>query len=369
MPATDSVSVGRAAGPALFHRYPGLVGRIPHCAFVPAPTPVEQLTLDASLPLWVKRDDHSCPLYGGNKPRKLEFVIGAALARRAGRLVTSGGIGTNHGLATTILGRSVGLATTLVLVDQPVTDEVRLSLRLFASYGAEVRDGRTVPGALWQGGRVLARAALAGERPFLVATGGSSPAGNLGFVSAGLELGEQVAAGALPEPACVFLPVGTGGAIAGLAVGLRLAGLATRPVGVLVSDILPPSAAALAKRARAVVRLLRRADPGVPAVRLGAGDFELATGQLGPGYGAATDAAREAQRLAAEVGLGLETTYTAKALAEVLARARAGALPHAPVLFWNTFSSVDVVTNAPPFPPERLPPRLRAIAEGAAQPR
>jgi D-cysteine desulfhydrase len=350
---------------ALFRRFPGLAGRIPHHPFVPAATPVEQVELSGALALHVKRDDRSCPLYGGNKPRKLEFVIGEALARRARRIVTTGGIGTNHGLATTILGRSAGLATTLVLVDQPVTEEVRRSLRLFACYGAEVVHARSVRGAVWHGARVLAGAALRGERPFLVPTGGSSASGNLGFVSAGLELGEQVARGELPEPALVFLPVGSGGSLAGLAVGLRLAGLATRPVGVLVTDILPPSPRSLARRAGAVVRRLRRLDPNVPPLALGASDFELATGQLGPGYGAATEAAREAQRVAAQAGLTLDTTYSAKCLAEILSRARAGSLPRAPVLFWLTFSSIDVAAAAPPFRPEALPASLRAIAEVA----
>jgi D-cysteine desulfhydrase len=354
-----------AAGPALFRRFPSLAGRIPHHAFVPAPTPVERVTLAGSLALYVKRDDRSCPLYGGNKPRKLEFVIAEALARRARRLVTSGGLGTNHGLATTILGRSVGLATTLVLVDQPVTEHVRRSLRLFACYGAEVVDGRSVRGAVWRGSRALARAALRGERPFLVRPGGSSTSGTLGFASAGLELAEQVAAGDLPEPALVFLPVGSGGSIAGLAVGLRLAGLATRPVGVLVNDILPPSPRSLARAARAVLRRLRQADPSVPALDFAARDFALARGALGPGYGVPTSAALEAQRIAAQAGLVLDTTYTAKCLAELLARARADALPHAPVLFWNTFDSIDAAAGAPPFRPDALPARLRAIAEGA----
>jgi D-cysteine desulfhydrase len=354
------------AEPALFRRFPALAGRIPHRPFLPAATPVANVDLPGGLALFVKRDDRSCPLHGGNKPRKLEFLIGEALARRTRRIVTSGGIGTNHGLATTILGRSAGLATTLVLVDQPVTEQVRRALRLFACYGAEVIHARSVPGAVWRGGQALLRAALRGERPYLVPTGGSSATGNLGFVSAGLELGEQVARGELPEPALAFLPVGSGGSCAGLAVGLRLAGLATRPVGVLVTDVLPPSPRSLARKARAVLRRLRRADPSVPPLELRAGDFELATGQLGPGYGAATEAAREAARVAAGAGLLLDTTYSAKCLAEVLSRARAGSLPRAPVLFWLTLNSIDVAAAAPPFRPEALPASLRAIAEGAA---
>ena len=136
------------AEPALFRRFPALAGRIPHRPFLPAATSVARVDLPGGLALFVKRDDRSCPLHGGNKPRKLEFLIGEALARRTRRIVTSGGIGTNHGLATTILGRSAGLATTLVLVDQPVTEQVRRALRLFACYGAEVIHARSVPGAI-----------------------------------------------------------------------------------------------------------------------------------------------------------------------------------------------------------------------------
>jgi D-cysteine desulfhydrase len=317
--------------------------------------------------LWVKRDDRSSPLYGGNKPRKLEFLLGEAEARRARRVLTTGGIGTHHGLATTIFARECGIATTLVLVDQPVTSEVRESLRLFSCFGAEVVDARTVAGVVRKGARVLARSWLRGERPYLVATGGTSATGNLGFVSAALELAEQVREGALPEPLAVFLPVGSGGSAAGVALGLRLAGLATRVVGVLATDILPPSPARLARLARASLRRLRRADPGLPALRFEAGDFEVPRRQLGAGYGASTPEAEAALAVAEAAGLRLELTYSAKCLAEILARGRRGELPRGPVLFWHTFNGVDVKASAPrPFRPEGLPPRLRRLAQEEA---
>ena len=110
----------------------------------------------------------------------------------------------------------------------------------FRAYGARVVHGRSVPGALLGTLGALAASRLRGERPMLVPSGGSSWRGNLGFVSAGLELAAQVEAGALPEPAQLFVAVGTGGTAAGLALGLRLGGLATRIVAVRVSDILPP---------------------------------------------------------------------------------------------------------------------------------
>ena len=355
--------------PALFRRWPAAGRRIPHRPFLSGPTPVEPLALQG-LPrgrLFVKRDDRSCPVYGGNKPRKLEFVIGSALARGARRLVTTGGLGTHHGLATTILGREAGLATTLVLVDQPVTQEVKQSLRLFAGWGAELVYAGGVAGAALAAARVLATAQLRGERPQLVPTGGSGAVGNLGFVSAGLELAEQVRDGVLPEPAEIYVPVGSGGTCAGLLVGLRLAGLSSQLVPVLVTDILPPSPAGLARAARATLRRLRRADSSVPRPSFESDDFPMVRNQLGPGYGAPTPASTEARLLADRAGLQLEPTYTAKCLAELLERARRGALADGPVLFWNTFNGVDVAATAP-CPPAgvTLPPRFARIVNSPA---
>jgi D-cysteine desulfhydrase len=198
-----------------------------------------------------------------------------------------------------------------------------------------------------------------------VPTGGSSAAGNLGFVAAALELADQVKGGELPEPATLFLPIGSGGSVAGATLGLRLAGLATRVVGVLATDILPPSPARLARLARATLRRLRRADPTIPAIPLRPSDFEVARGQVGPGYGAATPAANEALAAARAAGLTLETTYGAKCLAELLARAASGAPLRGPLAFWHTFNAVDVREHAPPAArAAALPPRLAALAAG-----
>jgi len=353
-----------AVQPALFRHYPALQGRLPHRPFLSGPTPVEPLRIAGleGADLLVKRDDRSCEVYGGNKPRKLEFVIGSCLERGVRRLLTTGGLGTNHGLATAILGREAGLTTTLVLVDQPVTEKVRESLLLFTAYGAEVVYGRSVAGTALQCLRILARSPLRGERIAIVPTGGSGSLGNLGFVSAAFELAEQIRAGTLESPSEIFVPVGTGGTYAGLGLGLRLAGLNSRLVGILVTDILPPSPARLARAARATLRMLRRADPSIPELALGPGDFPVTTGQVGPGYGASTPAAEDAVRAASDAGLRLETTYTGKCLAEIRERARRGTLGEGPILFWNTFSSIDVKQRAPHSPDAAaLPGRLRQL--------
>jgi len=354
----------------LFRAFPALERALPRHPFVQAPTPVEPFLLDGAPPgtLFVKRDDRSCPLYGGNKPRKLEFLIGRALARGTKTLVTTGGLGTNHGLAMTILGRSVGIASVLVLVDQPATPAVRETLRLQQAYGARQLAARNVAGAVVQTLRALAASALRGERPQLVPTGGSSARGDVGFVSAGLELAEQVRAGLLPEPETIVVPVGSGGSMAGLVLGLRLAGLRSRVAGVLVSDILPPSPARLARAARATLRLLRRADPGIPDGRLGAADFPLQCDQLGSGYGAPTRQGQDAVAAAAQLGIRLDNTYTGKALAALRARMALGARGAGPVLFWNTYNSVDVASAAPcALDESELPPGIRKALRRASR--
>ena len=325
---------------ALFRAHPVLRERLARQPFIEAPTPVERLRLPGceEADVYVKRDERSCSLYGGNKPRKLEFIIGRALERGSRRLVTTGGLGTHHGLATTVLGRSVGLATTLVLVPQPITPEVERSLELDAAYGADIVRASGVPAAALATLRVLAASQWRGEKPHLVWTGGSSSVGNLGFVSAAFELAEQIEQGMLPEPAEILVPIGSGGTIAGLLVGLKLAGLDSRVRGVLVSDILPPSPAALARSARATLNRMRRLAPGIPALELHASDFRVDTSELGPGYGVATASGTAAQACARKLGLELDATYSAKCFAALIARAESEALPHGPVLFWSTYA-------------------------------
>jgi len=351
---------------ALFQAHPALRASCPRRPYTHLPTAVEPFPLEGVPPgrLYVKRDDRSCPLYGGNKPRKLEFLIGAALARGARRLVTSGAVGTHHGLATTILGRAAGLATTLVLVPQPVDDSVRRQAALLAAYGAELVFGSSLASAALRGAAALAGSALRRERPFLIPPGGSSTLGNLGFVAAGFELGAQVRSGAMAEPAEIWVPVGTGGTLAGLASGLRLAGLDSRVVGVLVTDILAPSRRRLARAASAAIRQLRKLGADVADLSISASDFDVVCDQLGPGYGAPTAAGAEAMARARRCGVQLEMTYTGKTLAGLLERHARGAWPDRPVLFWNTYNGVDVASGAPtPLGDARLPPRLERFLQ------
>jgi D-cysteine desulfhydrase len=345
---SDAAAVARTstAELALVRRFAAL-DDVPRHALTVLPTPVERMDRLARRrglePLWIKRDDMTCPLYGGNKPRKLEWLLGAARARGRRGVITFGGIGTHHGLATAICARDAGLQTALVLLPQPVTAHVLDCLLLDHAVGADLHLAGSVAGAVVAGLRLCATAFVAGRPLAIIPTGGSSSVGAIGYVNAAFELAEQVRAGLLPEPDAIFVPLGSGGTVAGLVLGCRLAGLHSRVVAVLVTDILPPSPARLARLGVATLHRLRRAAPEIPDVSLQPDDFTVVRGYLGAAYGAVTDAGVAAQRmLFEEEGIGLETTYTAKCLAALLDLADQPPYRGQRLLFWNTYSSVDL---------------------------
>jgi D-cysteine desulfhydrase len=353
--------------------FPELRGCFPRVPFTRLPTRVHRLKRVAGElgleELWIKRDDESGPFYGGNKPRKLEFVLADALARRRTAVLTFGGIGTHHGLATALCARSVGLRSILVLLRQPVTEHVRECLLLNHAAGAELHYGSGVPGVALGAARVCVRELLRGRLPYILPTGGSSALGTLGYVNAAFELHEQIRARELPEPECIFVPLGSGGTVAGLVLGAKIVGLRSRVIAVLVTDIMPPTPQKLAKQAAACLALLQKHVPDLCALGMRADDFTIVPGYVGAGYGAPTDAARRARDLAADLeGIQLETTYSAKCMAALIDAAQRREYREGPVLFWNTYSSVDPRRQLPLPDYTQLPPAFHRFFTGTVLP-
>ncbi len=326
--------------PLLHDRFPALRSTLPHVALGTGPTPVRRLQAVENAEAWCKQDGGYGDAYGGNKVRKLEWVLADARRRGSRTILTIGALATNHGLATAIYARRLGLETALVLVDQPLDDHVRAQLARLRASGATLHlthsTARTVAALPF----LLARHAdlRARRLPYYLPVGGSSPLGILGYVEAGLELGGQVAAGALPEPAHVVVPVGSGGTLAGLALGLRLAGLRSRAVGVVVNDRMRLDAGRTARLAGRAAELLRRRGAALPAGAIVRPDDVLLTREwLGAGYGRpSAEAAGAAGLLRDADGLALDPVYGAKAMAGLLGLARRGELAGGPVLFLAT---------------------------------
>ncbi|MBG79634.1 MAG: 1-aminocyclopropane-1-carboxylate deaminase [Phycisphaerae bacterium] len=276
--------------------------------------------------LWIKNDGVCHPVYAGNKVRKLEFI----LPQSEQKIVTFGAAGSHHVLATAVHGQAHGYDVAAVLFPRPWS--VHSQDVLHAATGlADLRfdEDRDRAARLYD---ELSRS----RTP--VPAGGSTPHGALGYVEAALELSRQIEAGLLPAPRRIYVPVGTAGTLAGLAVGLSIAGLASVVVGVRVV----PEEWLTLKEVDALCR--------ATADLLGAevGEWSLDDGQLGDGYGYSTKAATESMERCSSLGLKLEDCYTAKALAAAIA---AGGGPD---LYWQTgnqASLAPLIAKAPPWQP------------------
>jgi 1-aminocyclopropane-1-carboxylate deaminase/D-cysteine desulfhydrase-like pyridoxal-dependent ACC family enzyme len=309
------------------------------------PTPVRRLaglSTDRS-ELWVKRDDLTSDVYGGNKVRKLERILEAARARGARRLVTFGTAGSHQALATTVHGTRAGFEVAAVLAPQPRTDYAVDVLRAGLTLGLQAFPAAsfaTVP---------LALARLYRRGDFIIDPGGSSIDGTMGYIDAALELEDQVRTGALPRPDAIVVPFGSAGTAAGLTAGLVELGAATRVVAV---RIVGPALIGKQRALWLAHRTARRRGFAAPLASL-ARSLEVERGYLGRGYGHSTEAGQHAASAAAREGLSLDVTYTAKAFAAALDLVASARFRN--VLYWHTLSSTPLaplVERAPPLPAE-----------------
>ncbi|MEU7057235.1 pyridoxal-phosphate dependent enzyme [Streptomyces sp. NPDC046197] len=249
---------------------------------------------------WIKRDDLTGLGGGGNKIRKLEWTVGAALAEGADTLVTTGAAQSNHARLTAAAGARLGLDVVLVLRGAPGA----------AHSGNIALDGLLGARLAWAGdvdqqgldraaAEVCERLRSRGARPALVPFGGSSALGARGYVRCGEELRHQV-----PEVRHTVVALGSGGTMAGLVAALG-------PRTVLGVDV-----GALAEPAAAVCRF---AGPSASAP-VAPQDLRVRSDRIGAGYGTLTEPVASALTLAARTeGLILDPTYTGRALAGLVA--------------------------------------------------
>ena len=308
--------------------------RFPRFALLDGPSPLQPLprfsaAIGGRAEVWIKREDLLPLAFGGNKLRNLEFLVGAALAEGADSLITSGRRWSNHARLTAAAGAKAGLAVHLVLSGpalDPPNPAVKLDELLGATIHQALSDDRVEREALVR--QVAEDDRAAGRRPYVIGVGGSGVVGAVGQVLAGMELADGAAARGFIADELVVASA-TGGTQAGLLVGLHAAGALTGVRGFAVarpSRELRPVIVALMAELGAVAGLATVPDDQII----------LADDQLGSGYGRPTEASSEATRLLARTeGILVDPIYTAKALAGLVALARAGELDGRRVVFWH----------------------------------
>jgi D-cysteine desulfhydrase family pyridoxal phosphate-dependent enzyme len=333
---------------------------LPRTALATLPTPItEAAGLRAALGgparcprILLKRDDLTGLALGGNKARKLEFLIGDARRQGATHVVTTGAVQSNHARMTAAAARAAGLGVTLVLTTTEPDPQRQGNYLLDHLFGARVHliaagpDPRmaVAPDEEQRVCEIVEQLRADGERPYVIPVGGSSGVGALGYAAGTLELVEQLAAMEV-APVRVYYASGSRGTQAGLELGARLFSPPYRLSGIAVSG------GEEEKRVRAA-RIANEA-----AALLGAGvtiaPGELVTNQdhIGEGYGIPTPGCLEAIRLLAQCdGVLLDPTYTAKAMAALIADVRAGAIgPGETLIFLHTGGVPALFAHAPIF--------------------
>jgi D-cysteine desulfhydrase family pyridoxal phosphate-dependent enzyme len=306
---------------------PGRIAQMPRLTMAQLPTPLEEAPrLSAALGgtrILFKRDDLTGSGLGGNKVRKLEFIIARALQEGADTLIICGGFQSNLARIAAAMAARVGMTAELVLGGLP--DEPRPAvgnLLLDSLLGANVTYVDTVP--RWEFGDSIERVAETvrkrGGTPFLVSLGGSGPEGIAAYVCASLELKEQLASRNV-APQRLVVGVGSGGTYSGLVLGQMNLGMSYRVTGISVSrtrEFLVDKIPEFAREAAAELGLSHSPQ---------AADVEVYDEYIGDSYGALTDSCSEAIRLtASKEGVILDPVYSGKAMAGLIGLIRTGVI-------------------------------------------
>ncbi len=312
------------------------IEQLPHQSLGFFPTPLVELTRLASLlggpRIWIKRDDQTGLAFGGNKTRKLEFLLGDAIAKGADTIITAGAAQSNHCRQTAAAAAHVGLKCHLVLGGTE-PDLATGNLLLDQILGSQIhwagkhRKGEDIP-------ILVKELKSAGKQPYVIPYGGSNELGALAFVEALKEVELQSHQQRLSFSHIIF-PSSSGGTQAGLMLGQKRLGTSYQLLGIQIDKgemdqvSLAQSIIDLANQTAGMI-----GDP----VTFSEQDLILNPNYMGDGYGVVSSREQEAISLTAQTeGILLDPVYTGRAMGGLMDLIRIGAIDAASrVLFWHT---------------------------------
>ncbi len=317
---------------------------LPRLGWIEAPTPVTELPEQAAELgfSWfgVKRDDQLGPLQGGNKVRKLDFLLAQEPFASAQTWASVGAIGSGHLVAMTLAAARLGRRLEAHCFWEPVSEPVLENLACIASGPTDFFFCGSRLELAFRCTRVLL-GKRDGPIP-AIPPGGTVPEGVVGSLAGGLELAAQIEAGEIPEPDVVFVPWGTGGTAVGTALGLALAGRPIPVRAVATVERIFVTNGALRRHRDQVLAFLRSSGLPVPAY-LSMPDLKAVRGFVGPGYGHISPDSADAVAWLGRAGLRAEPIYGGKALAAM--RAEAPAWAGKRVMYWLTSHRGDLPTE------------------------
>lgn len=350
--------------PSIFNEYPSLNSKIPYISLGYWPSEIKKLEalseyLHANIYL---KDEGDCGgldengdmCFGGNKVRKLEFLLADALAKGYTSVLTYGGYASNHMVATACYAQKLGLQAIGLLFAQNPPPNISRNLLLDLYFGAHIFE---CPQHRLLNEDEIASFLNEHDLPpsYVIPVGGSNILGVLGVINAVFELRDQIAQGLLPEPDLIFVPFGSMGTTAGLLLGIKLAGLKSQVRAIKVTNTEKYNAQNLFALIKDTNEFLYKLDETIPlcisseiaqwSARIflwNLFDVSICQEYIGDGYAYATEAGEHAQILFKDLEhITLDQTYTAKAAAALIHDCEVNKDTNRVILFWNTYCAYE----------------------------
>ena len=343
----------------IFKAFPGLQETLAHITLGTFPTPIlktdkfgiflkDAFGIDVKN-LYVKQDSLSgrkntdpAQLFGGNKVRKLEFILADALLCGAETIVTVGDAGSNHALATAIYSKLVGLDCIIMLAPQLNTSYLQRNLLMDLYYSPTIKAYFSEAQRAVDEIKVSREFILAEKQsPYYIPMGGSNEVGAVGFVNAAFELKEQIDQKIVPEPDYIYVTLGSAGTAAGFILGCKAAGLKSKIVAVRISGTPEIKASVLKKLIKSTNKYLNMFDKNFPIFEITEDDYSINHDFTGTKYAETTKEGALAIRLLRTFEkIQLDGTYTGKTFAALLFDLiKKPKLQNKNILFWNTYCS------------------------------
>ena len=328
----------------LFQAYPQLEKTIAHIEICNLPTPIQLLDRFGKAVnhtgLYIKRDDLSGDLFGGNKVRTLEFLLAAA--HRDGGNIAIGLAGTSMALASNIYARHLDIPLKTILLRQTHTQEAQKNLRYFQYLNADIFQAESFAHVDELIGRIVQEAAEAHHHgPHIMQP--SKPLGMCGYINAAFELKQQIDNGDVPEPDYVYIPMGLLGTSTGIMLGLKAVGLKTQVVCVPVMPLTEQKALEtkqnmIALFSEAATFLKDRAND-FPELSITVDDIEMRH-TLPEQMDAHIHKILHWQQQFDDLeGISLDTSWTGHAIVRLVEDLESGQLDNKTVLYWHTYNS------------------------------
>jgi len=364
---------------SLFKKYETLQSKLPYIKFCDLPTPIvklehlgkyigcKNLFMKADY-LTGKKEADGSHLYGGNKPRKLEFLLADARSKGKETIITYGCAGSQHALATAVYAKEMGFKKSiLMLKDQPNSPIVRHNLLLDYYIGVELRFFINNK----ERGLAAEEILKSDNRAYLIPTGGSNEIGTIGFVNAAFELAEQIDQELIKEPDFIYIPIGSCATTAGLLLGIQVAGVKSKVIAVAVEpeeveDEFYLKTKELFEKSN---KYLNSLDESFKIESFPEDKLIVNKKFSGIQYGLVTKEASDAMCLVNKIeGIKLEGTYSAKPIAAIMDDIANDVIKDGTVLFWNTFCGIDYSYLTKSVDYKKLPVEFHKYFEEDVQP-